>query len=99
MADGNLLRPRVPEVEDLLHFRSNVVEEIAHGFLSDDRCSNLGCFMLDFVVDGLVMMIDDMNVMMIFVVLIFYEKMKILNPFKCIQIDTTYIGISMYLIS
>ncbi len=36
----------------------------------------LGVLLAHFVADGLVMMIDDVNVMMISVVLIFYEKMK-----------------------
>ncbi len=56
--------------------------------------------MLDFVTDGLVMVIDDGTVMIIFNVINFFlEDEFFLNPFKRIQIDTIYIGISMYLIS
>ena len=73
--DEDPLRPREPEVEDLLRLRSDDDDDTIRGFLSEDFCSNLVCFLFD-VVDDLGMMIDVVCKLIVFVLWRNYERWK-----------------------
>ena len=70
----------------MLRLRSDDDDEMVRGFLSKDLRSELVCFLFDVVLDDLAMMIDVVSELIIFVVLINYERLK-----KCNEASERYV--------